>query len=111
MLWLVALCVMWLQFDASLEAFPHTFCWLCCSEIDEGGLAQEQFIQSAWKSSAGILVRFYEANITSDLRLIVQHMLVVIVASVVQPWELDSSISPENRQVIERMLLEEHYPF
>eukprot|EP00066_Takifugu_rubripes_P023612 XP_011612878.1 PREDICTED: histone H2A deubiquitinase MYSM1 [Takifugu rubripes] len=50
------------------------------SEIDEGCLAQEQFIQSAWKSSAGIL-----------------------------PWELDSSISPENRQVIEKMLLEEQY--
>uniref|UniRef100_A0A3Q0S3U8 Myb-like, SWIRM and MPN domain-containing protein 1 n=1 Tax=Amphilophus citrinellus TaxID=61819 RepID=A0A3Q0S3U8_AMPCI len=29
----------------------------------------------------------------------------------VQPWELDSSISPENREVIERMLLEEQYPF
>lgn len=28
-----------------------------------------------------------------------------------QPWELDSSISPENRAVIERMLLEEQYPF
>uniref|UniRef100_A0AAQ5XPR4 Myb-like, SWIRM and MPN domain-containing protein 1 n=1 Tax=Amphiprion ocellaris TaxID=80972 RepID=A0AAQ5XPR4_AMPOC len=28
-----------------------------------------------------------------------------------QPWELDSSISPENREVIERMLLEEQYPF
>uniref|UniRef100_A0A7N9ASM3 Myb-like, SWIRM and MPN domain-containing protein 1 n=1 Tax=Mastacembelus armatus TaxID=205130 RepID=A0A7N9ASM3_9TELE len=27
------------------------------------------------------------------------------------PWELDSSISPENREVIERMLLEEQYPF
>uniref|UniRef100_A0AAQ5ZJM3 Myb-like, SWIRM and MPN domain-containing protein 1 n=1 Tax=Amphiprion ocellaris TaxID=80972 RepID=A0AAQ5ZJM3_AMPOC len=26
-----------------------------------------------------------------------------------QPWELDSSISPENREVIERMLLEEQY--
>lgn len=39
-------------------------------------------------------------------------MLVLIAASVlVQPWELDSSISPENRQVIERMLLEEQYPF
>ena len=30
--------------------------------------------------------------------------------SVVQPWELDNSISPENREVIERMLLEEQYP-
>ncbi|XP_033478664.2 histone H2A deubiquitinase MYSM1 [Epinephelus lanceolatus] len=51
------------------------------SELDGGGLVQEQqFIQSAWKSSAGIL-----------------------------PWELDSSISPENREVIERMLLEEQY--
>ncbi|KAE8294561.1 Histone H2A deubiquitinase MYSM1 [Larimichthys crocea] len=50
------------------------------SELDSGGLVQEQFIQSAWKSSAGIL-----------------------------PWELDSSISPENREVIEKMLLEEQY--
>ncbi|XP_038572352.1 histone H2A deubiquitinase MYSM1 [Micropterus salmoides] len=50
------------------------------SELDGGGLVQEQFIQSAWKSRAGIL-----------------------------PWELDSSISPENREVIERMLLEEQY--
>uniref|UniRef100_A0A3Q4I458 Myb-like, SWIRM and MPN domain-containing protein 1 n=1 Tax=Neolamprologus brichardi TaxID=32507 RepID=A0A3Q4I458_NEOBR len=31
--------------------------------------------------------------------------------SFVQPWELDSSISPENREAIERMLLEEQYPF
>lgn len=38
------------------------------------------FLQSAWKSSAGIL-----------------------------PWELDSSISAENREVIEKMLLEEQY--
>ncbi|XP_032380746.1 histone H2A deubiquitinase MYSM1 isoform X2 [Etheostoma spectabile] len=50
------------------------------SELNGGCLGQEQFIQSAWKSSAGIL-----------------------------PWELDSSISPENREVIERMLLEEQY--
>ncbi|XP_035509743.1 histone H2A deubiquitinase MYSM1 [Morone saxatilis] len=50
------------------------------SELDGRGLVQEQFIQSAWKSSAGIL-----------------------------PWELDSSISAENREVIERMLLEEQY--
>ncbi|XP_036972042.1 histone H2A deubiquitinase MYSM1 [Acanthopagrus latus] len=50
------------------------------SGLDGGGLVQEHVIQSAWKSSAGIL-----------------------------PWELDSSISPENREVIERMLLEEQY--
>nr|XP_046248835.1 histone H2A deubiquitinase MYSM1 [Scatophagus argus] len=50
------------------------------SELDGGGLVQQQFMQSSWKSSAGIL-----------------------------PWELDSSISPENREVIERMLLEEQY--
>ncbi|KAM6938496.1 histone H2A deubiquitinase MYSM1 [Lycodopsis pacificus] len=49
-------------------------------ELDGGGLVPEQFIQSGWKSSAGIL-----------------------------PWQLDSSISPENREVIERMLLEEQY--
>lgn len=28
-----------------------------------------------------------------------------------QPWTLDSSISEENRAVIEKMLLEEEYPF
>ncbi|KAK5907317.1 hypothetical protein CesoFtcFv8_005183 [Champsocephalus esox] len=50
------------------------------SELGGGGLVQEKFIQSAWKSSAGIL-----------------------------PWELDNSISAENREVIERMLLEEQY--
>ncbi|XP_030583647.1 histone H2A deubiquitinase MYSM1 [Archocentrus centrarchus] len=49
-------------------------------ELDGGGLVQEQFMQPAGKSSAWIL-----------------------------PWELDSSISPENREVIERMLLEEQY--
>ncbi|KAG7514675.1 histone H2A deubiquitinase MYSM1 isoform X1 [Solea senegalensis] len=49
------------------------------NELD-AGLVQEQFLQSAWTSSAGIL-----------------------------PWELDSSISPENREVIQRMLLEEQY--
>uniref|UniRef100_A0A3Q3VPT6 Myb-like, SWIRM and MPN domain-containing protein 1 n=1 Tax=Mola mola TaxID=94237 RepID=A0A3Q3VPT6_MOLML len=51
-------------------------------EVDGGCLVQEQFLQSAWKSNAGIL-----------------------------PSELDSSISPENREVIERMLQEEQYPF
>ncbi|XP_008305343.1 histone H2A deubiquitinase MYSM1 isoform X2 [Cynoglossus semilaevis] len=50
------------------------------SVFDSAGLVQEQFVQSAWTSSAGIL-----------------------------PWELDSSISPENREAIQRMLLEEQY--
>ncbi|XP_054645429.1 histone H2A deubiquitinase MYSM1 isoform X2 [Dunckerocampus dactyliophorus] len=49
------------------------------SEQDGRGLVQEQ-LQSAWNSDAGIL-----------------------------PWELDSSISNENREVIQRMLLEEQY--
>ncbi|CAL9695688.1 unnamed protein product [Knipowitschia caucasica] len=49
------------------------------SESDRG-MIQEQFLQSTWKSSAGIL-----------------------------PWELDNSISAENRDVIEKMLLEEQY--
>ncbi|XP_029356064.1 histone H2A deubiquitinase MYSM1 isoform X2 [Echeneis naucrates] len=49
-------------------------------ELDGAGLVQEQFLQSGWASSAGTL-----------------------------PWELDSSISPENREAIERMLLEEQY--
>ncbi|KAG8003421.1 Histone H2A deubiquitinase MYSM1 [Nibea albiflora] len=61
--------------DIEGDAFENSI-----SELDSGGLVQEQFIQSAWKSSAGIL-----------------------------PWELDSSISPENREVIEKMLLEEQY--
>uniref|UniRef100_A0A667ZKR8 Myb-like, SWIRM and MPN domain-containing protein 1 n=1 Tax=Myripristis murdjan TaxID=586833 RepID=A0A667ZKR8_9TELE len=50
--------------------------------LEGGGLLQDQFLQSAWKTSTGIL-----------------------------PWELDSSISAENREVIEKMLLEEQYPF
>lgn len=37
-------------------------CSLCCSEVDAEGMVQEQFVQSAWKSSAGILVRLREAN-------------------------------------------------
>ncbi|XP_041862348.1 histone H2A deubiquitinase MYSM1 [Melanotaenia boesemani] len=49
------------------------------SEMD-GGLLQGDFTQSAGKGSSWML-----------------------------PWELDSSISPENREVIERMLLEEQY--
>ncbi|KAF0042362.1 hypothetical protein F2P81_005894 [Scophthalmus maximus] len=51
-------------------------------ELDGGGAAQEQLVQSAWTSSAGTL-----------------------------PWELDSSISPENREAIQKMLQEEQYPF
>ncbi|XP_072245979.1 histone H2A deubiquitinase MYSM1 [Leuresthes tenuis] len=50
------------------------------SVMDAGGLVPEQFTQSAEKSSSWGL-----------------------------PWELDNSISPENREVIERMLLEEQY--
>ncbi|XP_014875974.1 histone H2A deubiquitinase MYSM1 isoform X1 [Poecilia latipinna] len=49
-------------------------------EVDAAGLVQEQFIQPADRTSSWIL-----------------------------PWELDSSISPENREAIERMLLEEQY--
>ncbi|KAJ8277831.1 hypothetical protein GJAV_G00080610 [Gymnothorax javanicus] len=47
----------------------------------EGGILQEQqYLQSAWRTNNGIL-----------------------------PWTLDSSISAENREVIENMLLEEQY--
>ncbi|XP_034036318.1 histone H2A deubiquitinase MYSM1 isoform X2 [Thalassophryne amazonica] len=49
-------------------------------EPQGGALVHDQFSQSAWKSSSGIL-----------------------------PWELDASISAENREVIESMLLEEQY--
>ncbi|XP_068449227.1 histone H2A deubiquitinase MYSM1 [Clinocottus analis] len=49
-------------------------------EPDGGALVPEPFSQPAWRSSAGIL-----------------------------PWQLDGSISSENREVIERMLLEEQY--
>lgn len=60
---------------------PHILCWFFCSKIDEGCLAQEQFIQSAWKSSAGILVRVLQP--LWHWRSIVQCCkLVLIVASV-----------------------------
>uniref|UniRef100_A0A9J7Z419 Uncharacterized protein n=1 Tax=Cyprinus carpio carpio TaxID=630221 RepID=A0A9J7Z419_CYPCA len=42
-------------------------------------ILQDQYLQSAWKTNSSIL-----------------------------PWTLDSSISEENRQTIESMLLEEH---
>uniref|UniRef100_A0A8C1ZR50 Myb-like, SWIRM and MPN domain-containing protein 1 n=1 Tax=Cyprinus carpio TaxID=7962 RepID=A0A8C1ZR50_CYPCA len=44
-------------------------------------ILQDQYLQSAWKTNSSIL-----------------------------PWTLDSSISDENRQAIESMLLEEQYP-
>nr|XP_061834197.1 histone H2A deubiquitinase MYSM1-like isoform X2 [Nerophis lumbriciformis] len=50
------------------------------SEHGGAGLVQEQLLQSAWSSDAGIL-----------------------------PWELDNTISDENREAIQRMLLEEQY--
>ncbi|KAL2089559.1 hypothetical protein ACEWY4_014247 [Coilia grayii] len=46
----------------------------------DGGILQDQYLQSAWKNNSNIL-----------------------------PWTLDSSISAENREVIENMLLEEQY--
>ncbi|XP_056133349.1 histone H2A deubiquitinase MYSM1 [Lampris incognitus] len=49
-------------------------------ESEVRDLLQDQFVQSAWKTCTGIV-----------------------------PWELDSSISAENREVIENMLLEEQY--
>ncbi|KAL4634948.1 histone H2A deubiquitinase MYSM1 isoform X2 [Arapaima gigas] len=48
----------------------------------DGGIIQDQYLQSAWRANSGIL-----------------------------PWTLDSSISAENREAIEKMLLEEEYPF
>ncbi|KAG7487677.1 hypothetical protein MATL_G00026540 [Megalops atlanticus] len=45
-----------------------------------GGILQDQYLQSAWSTNSTIL-----------------------------PWNLDSSISAENREVIESMLLEEQY--
>ncbi|KAJ8388471.1 hypothetical protein AAFF_G00133470 [Aldrovandia affinis] len=48
--------------------------------VGGGILKDEQYLQSAWKTNSGIL-----------------------------PWTLDSSISAENREVIENMLLEEEY--
>ncbi|XP_012691590.1 histone H2A deubiquitinase MYSM1 [Clupea harengus] len=46
----------------------------------DGGILQDQYLQSAWKNNSSVL-----------------------------PWTLDSSISAENREVIENMLLEEQY--
>uniref|UniRef100_A0A8C8HD77 Myb-like, SWIRM and MPN domain-containing protein 1 n=1 Tax=Oncorhynchus tshawytscha TaxID=74940 RepID=A0A8C8HD77_ONCTS len=50
---------------------------------DRAALLQNQYMQSAWKTNTGVLVR--------------------------SPWELDHSISAENREVIENMLMEEQY--
>uniref|UniRef100_A0A8C7GLU9 Myb-like, SWIRM and MPN domain-containing protein 1 n=1 Tax=Oncorhynchus kisutch TaxID=8019 RepID=A0A8C7GLU9_ONCKI len=47
---------------------------------DRAALLQNQYMQSAWKTNTGVL-----------------------------PWELDRSISAENREVIENMLMEEQY--
>uniref|UniRef100_A0A669CD70 Myb-like, SWIRM and MPN domain-containing protein 1 n=1 Tax=Oreochromis niloticus TaxID=8128 RepID=A0A669CD70_ORENI len=52
------------------------------------------------------------SNMEDELFFYLRRVLVLTLRlSFVQPWELDSSISPENREVIERMLLEEQYPF
>ncbi|MFT7808933.1 histone H2A deubiquitinase MYSM1 isoform X2 [Arapaima gigas] len=48
----------------------------------DGGIIQDQYLQSAWRANSGIL-----------------------------PWTLDSSISAENREAIEKMLLEEDSTF
>lgn len=60
----VASCVLWHIWWFFRGVCPHGLCWLCCSKADEGCFAQEQFIQSAWKSSAGILVRVIQAHRT-----------------------------------------------
>ncbi|XP_066532896.1 histone H2A deubiquitinase MYSM1 [Hoplias malabaricus] len=52
------------------------------SDLTGGKILQDQYLQSAWKTNTAIL-----------------------------PWTLDSSISDENREVIESMLLEEQYYF
>ncbi|XP_018589743.2 histone H2A deubiquitinase MYSM1 isoform X3 [Scleropages formosus] len=49
-------------------------------DSEDGGVLQDQYLQSVWKANSGIL-----------------------------PWTLDSSISAENREAIEKMLLEEEY--
>uniref|UniRef100_A0A673MSH9 Myb-like, SWIRM and MPN domain-containing protein 1 n=1 Tax=Sinocyclocheilus rhinocerous TaxID=307959 RepID=A0A673MSH9_9TELE len=52
-----------------------------CDERVGAEILQDQYLQSAWKTNSSIL-----------------------------PWTPDSSISDENRQAIESMLLEEQYP-
>ncbi|XP_030627540.1 histone H2A deubiquitinase MYSM1 [Chanos chanos] len=52
------------------------------SDFDGGGTLQDQYLESAWKPDSAAL-----------------------------PWTLDSSISEENREAIENMLLEEQYYF
>ncbi|XP_056336943.1 histone H2A deubiquitinase MYSM1 [Danio aesculapii] len=51
-------------------------------DLSSAEILQDQYLQSAWKTNSSVL-----------------------------PWTLDSSISDENRQVIESMLLEEQYYF
>ncbi|MCI4389344.1 hypothetical protein PGIGA_G00096930 [Pangasianodon gigas] len=56
-------------------------------DADDGDLTramilQDQYFQSAWRTDPAVL-----------------------------PWTLDNSISDENREIIESMLLEEQYPY
>uniref|UniRef100_A0A3Q4I453 Myb-like, SWIRM and MPN domain-containing protein 1 n=1 Tax=Neolamprologus brichardi TaxID=32507 RepID=A0A3Q4I453_NEOBR len=51
------------------------------------------------------------SNMEDELFFWLWVLVLTLRLSFVQPWELDSSISPENREAIERMLLEEQYPF
>lgn len=86
---------------------PSSHCLFSCfsSDMEEGGVVPEQFVQSALKSSAWILVWVRPVCVWLWLFVLTEFL------SFAQPWELDSSISPENREVIEKMLLEEQYPF
>uniref|UniRef100_A0A8C2CGV0 Myb-like, SWIRM and MPN domain-containing protein 1 n=1 Tax=Cyprinus carpio TaxID=7962 RepID=A0A8C2CGV0_CYPCA len=52
------------------------------SDLNSAEILQDQYLQSAWKKNSSVL-----------------------------PWTLDSSISDENREAIESMLLEEQYYF
>uniref|UniRef100_A0A8C9WJS4 Myb-like, SWIRM and MPN domain-containing protein 1 n=1 Tax=Scleropages formosus TaxID=113540 RepID=A0A8C9WJS4_SCLFO len=64
---------------SSCNVKPYlTICLIFSRDSEDGGVLQDQYLQSVWKANSGIL-----------------------------PWTLDSSISAENREAIEKMLLEE----
>lgn len=75
LMWLVVVCVSYV----SHYLCTHSFCWLCCSEVDGGCLVQEQFTQSAWKSSAGLLVRIL--HLAQGLSVVVSDSFVSLVCS------------------------------
>lgn len=90
-------------------------------DLSRAMMLQDQYLQSAWRTDAAVLVRDEsklrsEPSHTQDSNshwVIISHRSGFSCCFVFlpQPWTLDSSISEENREIIESMLLEEQYPY